>query len=148
MHVEIDQSIKVEYTSQATVLAFANGKTYTILISAQVKQRCLEHLRQRNIGVPRRQIRLFSAALFLLLREHMDEITTVTIDREYTGHDSQIKDHLVNLFRRTGRQIEADQIRFGNIGKKAAAHCVTIDTFRGRRKPDRIIGEKELLAEL
>jgi hypothetical protein len=112
MHIEIDQSIKVEYTGQATVLAFANGKTYTILISAQVKRRCLELLQQRHVGAPRRQIRLFTAALFLLLKDHLHLISVITIDREYVGHDALIKDYLLNRFRRAGYQIEADQIQF------------------------------------
>lgn len=76
MHIEIDQSIKIEYTSQETVLAFANGKIFTILIPARVKRLCLAYLRQKHIGSPRLQIRLFAAVLFLLLKDHIHQITS------------------------------------------------------------------------
>lgn len=38
MQIEIDQSGKIEDTRKDTVLAFSNGKNYSILIPAEVKR--------------------------------------------------------------------------------------------------------------
>ena len=148
MYIEVDQSIKVEYTSQDTILAFANGESYAIRIPAKVKKSCLTYLRQQKVGPPRRQIRIFTAGLFFLLKNHINHVTAVTIDREYMGHDHRIKDSLLNRFRRAGYQVSPHKIQFGHIGKQSSAHVVAIETYRKKRKPDYTVTEEEMLAEL
>jgi len=45
MHVEVDQSGKVENTRVDTVLAFSNGMNHAILVSAKVKRIVTKQLR-------------------------------------------------------------------------------------------------------
>jgi hypothetical protein len=148
MRVEIDQSGRFEYTQQDTVLAFANGLSHSILISARTKRACIEKMRTKGIKPPRLQALLFSTALFLMLRNHSRQISLITIDREYYGNERVIKGHLVNLFERAGTPIDPDIIRFDLIGRRSPAHQVAIETFRGKRKPNRVVSDAELLAEL
>ena len=84
----------------------------------------------------------------LLLRDQAQEIALAVVDVEYTGHDREIKQHLLNLLRRSGRPISADRISFQHVGKKSPAHRLAIETLRGERPPDRLVSLEELLAEL
>jgi hypothetical protein len=47
MKVEVDQSGKIGDTKVPTVLAFSNGKKFTVLISAKVKRECILHVRKK-----------------------------------------------------------------------------------------------------
>ncbi len=72
LKLEVDQSGKIE-TSHHTVLAYANGQRYAVLIPARVKREVLSRLRQRGLSHSLAAIRVFAAALWLLPE---DVITT------------------------------------------------------------------------
>lgn len=146
--VEIDQSGKLEDTRVATVVALSDGIHRSVLIPARVKRECIAVLRAQGRAVPTALARLFATALYFLLRDQAREIALAIVDVEYTGHDREIKQHLLNLLRRSGRPISADRISFQHIGKKSPAHRLAIETLRGERPPDRLVSLEELLAEL
>jgi hypothetical protein len=148
MHVEVDQSVKLENTAKATVIALANGKTHIIVIPASVKVVCIERLRSRGIESFRQITMLFATSLYLLLKEHMGELQQIVVDVEYQGHTEFIKSHLMNLFRRDGLIVRSDQIVFAHVGKESPAHKTAILVTRRKRRPDRIISEEEILQEL
>src|SRR5436309_2945288 len=107
--VEVDQSGKIEETNQNTVLAFSNDAKYSILISSAVKQECLRVLREHGLTGQTLYTQLFTAVLYFLLRGHLDNLSCVIVDTEYVGKDAEIRQHLLNLFRRGGYRIEASQ---------------------------------------
>lgn len=146
--VEVDQSgRKVERTDKETIVAFANGNDRAILIPADVKREAIQELRRRRKAGSLKYL-LFATALYLLLKDDIEDIDQVTIDIEYRGYESQIKEHLLNLLRRAGKRVESYQIHFDRITKKSPAHKVAIQTFRGQRKPDHVVTREELLREL
>ena len=76
MQVEVDQSGKVEQTNKVTVLAFANGVEWSILISASQKRKVLAVLKERR---PQWSTRLtivyvFSVLVYLLVKDHIEVI--------------------------------------------------------------------------
>ena len=144
--VEVDQSGKVEDTRVDTVLAFSDGVSGSILIPAQVKREAFVRLRRDYSNRERLLSMLFATGLFLLLSEHWDHFASVALDNEYTGRESFIKLHLLNLVRRSGIRTQRG-IWFTYIGKRSRAHKLAIAVFRGKKKPDRVIGLEELLAE-
>lgn len=148
--VEVDQSGKIEDTATSTVLAFANGHSYAILIPATVKRSCLHTLRQRGKTGKSLYRRLFTKALFLLLKDHITEIVVVTVDEEYTGYSAQIKQELLRLLWASGLTVDPNQIRFGLIQRgrrdNPPAHNKAYAVHRGNEKPDRVITVGELLA--
>lgn len=146
--VEVDQSGKIEDTRVATVVAFSDGIQQAVLVPAQVKRECITVLRAKGKGKPAVLARLFATVLYLLLKEHVDDIALAVIDVEYVGHSRDIKQHLLNLLRRGGHAISADRIVFRRIGKKSPAHRLAIDTLRGNRIPDRYVTLEEILAEM
>jgi hypothetical protein len=68
LHIEVDQSGKVERTNVDTVLAFSDGKSAALLIPAEVKRVCLEVLRRGGRRKTTIVLRIFVAGLFLLLQ--------------------------------------------------------------------------------
>ena len=146
--VEVDQSGKFEDTRQNTVLAFANGITWSMLIPKAEKRVCLAALREQGVSEsPAVIARLFATALFFLLQEHLSQIYRAVIDIEYTGNEAQIKEHLLNLLHRAGKKAEAHQIHFWRIGKQSPAHEAAILTLQGNRKPNRVLSSEEVLRE-
>ena len=69
------------------------------------------------------------------------------IDIEYFGKEAQIKEHLINLLRRAGCVVHADQIQFQRIGKRSPAHVLALETLRGHSKPDLVLSKEDLLGE-
>jgi hypothetical protein len=148
MHVEVDQSGKVEDTATDTVLAFANGEHFAILIRAREKRICLHALRARGKTGKSIYRLLFATALFLLLKNHVRWLHLITIDVEYVGGEANIKEHVLNLLRRDGNLVDTQQIQFTRIGKKSPAHTRAYTVHRGDRKPDLIVTADDLLREL
>ncbi|MBM4466294.1 MAG: hypothetical protein FJ014_12195 [Chloroflexi bacterium] len=147
MHVQVDQSVKIGDTKDPTVLAFSDTESFSILIPARVKRACLRELRGWGKSGTTLYLQLFAAALFLLLKGHLDRITLITIDLEYPGHSPDIKEHLLNLFARAGFSVSGEMIRFQRIGKRSPAHDKALYTLRGELRPDRTITTEELLAQ-
>jgi len=146
MDITIDQSNKIEYTSQDTVIAYANGKKKSLLIKAKDK-RILEKLfRQANkpdIFV----YKTFAILLFLLIKDDIKKIHSLTIDHEYWGKEPLIKNFLLQTIRKNGFVFAADAIHFGLIGKKDPSHIKAITTYRKKDKPDLIVSFKKVLKE-
>lgn len=146
MHVEVDQSGKIENTSVGTALAFSNGKSASVLIPAEAKRVCLRALRRR--GRPKMTIvlRIFAAGLFLLLQDVLKDVALVTIDQEYPGREGDIKAMLLRLIWADGKEFEREQIAFHHIGKKSAAHFKAYGVYKGLQKPDRVLTAEDILA--
>ncbi len=69
------------------------------------------------------------------------------IDMEYPGLEAVIKQRLYNLFRRAGIRLNPNQIAFGFIGKKSAAHRIALATFQRKQLPDLILAVEDVLSE-
>jgi len=146
--VEVDQSGKVERTQTDTVLAFSNSRRYAIRIPATVKRAALHVLRQRHkLSASNKTfyLRLFTAGLYLLLRDHLNVLDCITVDIEYPGREADIRGMLLPLMRRTDPQYPSDRIVFHRVGKKSPAHSLAWEVHRGKRRADRVITEKEFL---
>ena len=140
----IDQSGKLEYTSQDTVLAYANDHQRAVLIKSEDKQQIQNLFRQVNkpdIFV----YKTFAALCLYLLRPNLKKHHQIVIDTEYWGREVLIKNFLINMMRDHGFPLPKDSISFTSIGKKNQAHQVAIQTFRGQGQPDKIVTYGELL---
>ncbi len=146
--VEVDQSGKVERTQTDTILAFSNSRRYAIRIPATVKRAALHVLRQRHKPSASRKtfyLRLFTAGLYLLLRDHLNVLDHIIVDTEYAGREADIRGMLLSLIRRTDPQYPSDRIVFRQVGKKSPAHSLTWEVHRGKYQADHVVTEKELL---
>ena len=147
MKVEVDQSGKIGDTKVPTVLAFSNGKRYAILIPATVKRECVRILRDGRKLETKLYIQLFAVGLFLLLKHDFNKLDRIAIDLEYPGHEAKIKEHLINILRRSGVTVQASKVHFERVGKKSMAHHLALATLNSKVQPNKIIRLDEIMAE-
>ena len=145
---QVDQSIKIENTSQDTVLALANDISFTVLIPANVKRICLQTLREQGVQGNPAVLRVFTAALFLLIEKKLPGLELIAIDKEYPGHDSRIKSMLMNWIRRSRPRFDPANITFIHVGKRSPAHRQAIGIVRGKALPERVLTVDEIMALL
>lgn len=138
MHIEIDQSgHKIADTKGPTVLAFSNKESNVVIIPARIKRQCLQLLRNRYRQPRIFYLRLFCAGLATLLRSHTPQITLITIDQEYKGHDGTIISFLTEYVRRFDPSFQAAKVQIRQIGKQSPAHKKALATYRALRKQQR-----------
>ncbi|MBI5301970.1 MAG: hypothetical protein HY868_07520 [Chloroflexi bacterium] len=148
---EIDQSVHIEDVRADTVLALSNDLQYAIRIPAATKRAAARALREKSkhpLSQKRIALRMFAAAVYLLLCNRIAKIKYVVIDAEYLGHEGEIKGMILAYWHREGVRVSSRQITFGHIGKKSRAHDLAIRTWRGEFKENKRITEMEFLAVL
>lgn len=149
--VEVDQSGKIEQTNTDTVLAFANGISYSIRIPARIKRSAFAYLRGHHPEVQERKmlpLRMFAAGLYLLFRSHLACLGVIRIDVEYVGREADIKALLLRLIWRDLPSFDANRIVFHHVGKGSSAHAVAAEVAKSRRIADEIISLDTLLRAL
>lgn len=144
MTYQIDQSGRVENTSKPTVVAFSNSKNKSIYISAVEKRKV--HLLFRTAKRPGIfAYKTFAILIYLLIKNHLREIKTLTIDKEYYGKEALIKKYIIELIRKGGQKYDPSNIHFSEIGKHSNAHKEAITVFRKKKKPQLVAEYKDLL---
>ena len=148
MPYEVDQSNKIE-SGGDTALALSNDKEYTIRLPAREKRAVVKAMRLQFDRLSRKliYIRLFTAALYYLLRE-LPIGRTVTIDIEYTGHEHNIKAMLFYWLRQERPDLSPDDIVSGLVGKKSPAHEKALAIYRKEAKADRTLKADDLLKQI
>ncbi len=128
-----------------TVVAVSNGFTVTIKITAEVKRQVRQTLEERGVKPNLVMIRLFVGAIVLAVRNHLAQITDLTIDEEYTGYEAVIKSLLLDRTRSLGGTLTPHNIRIVRIGKQSPAHRAAIQVKRRQVKADQTPTAKDLL---
>ncbi len=144
-NVEVDQSGKIERTQVSTVLAFSDGIEASILILAVEKRECVRKLRQRGESGGTFYLKLFAAALFLLLKDYLDRLEVITIDLEYPGKEREIRARLLGHIWKIDPGFSKEQIVFRRISKKSRAHVKALAVYRGEEVSNRKVKARELL---
>lgn len=142
MSYQIDQSGRIEYTSHDTILAIANGGSFSILLKAQEK-RLLHSIYRTYFNKNRQYVYEIFAALIYLLIINTKPNSEIIIDKEYPGKEGLIKLNILKYDQLN--QILAENIDFGLIGKKSTAHNLAYDTFRKIKQPNKIITAEEIM---
>ncbi len=142
MHIEIDQSEKIEQLNKDTYIAFSNHEQYCVKLPKDVKQEIVYEYRTKV-----RQLiqKLFSICVFCCIRDYLERKELITLDLEYAGWQDFIKRELFSLIKSTHKNFDNKIIRFGSITKDSKAHKLALRTFRGEEKPNRILTKNEVL---
>jgi len=139
---QIDQSGRIEYTSHDTVLAIANGSTYSVLLRANEK-RLLHSIFRIYFNKNRQYVyEVFSALVYILLT-HMKAKSQVLIDKEYPGKEDLIKLHILEYD--VDKILLAENIGFGLVGKKSPAHHLAYAVFKKYQNPSKIVHSQDLI---
>jgi hypothetical protein len=148
LDVEVDQSGKMNNLARDTVLAFSNDIQHAIRIPAVVKRNLVQYFRQKGKSKTRAVMLLFSAALFLLLRDALERIDRIVIAVEYEGYENEIKGWLLSHIYQVDPAFDKARVRFQRVGKESPAHQRASAVFRGQEPPDQVITEQALLSAL
>lgn len=137
MVIEIDQSGKIEETHRDTVLAFSNGKSYSIRIKAKTKRQLQKLF--RDLNRPRFfVIYIFTYGIYFLIKDFLSEIGQINIDIEYPSKEQWTLDLLDCIFKE--KQINQHPvINFKLIGRRSKAHLISIYSSRNKKAKDKII---------
>ena len=146
--VEVDQSGKIEDLGVDTVLAFSNGLSRTIRLPASIKRVGLDFLRRRGTPPKTRYLRMLAAGLYLLLREDLSRLAFITVDVEFAGREGDLQGMLMTLIWRDLPRFPGDRLAFYRIGRRSPAHHLALETYRGRRPPDKVVTEAEFIERL
>jgi len=142
----VDMSAKVEQWSRDSAVAISNGKSKAILVPSRVKQ----HLRQLLVdryGGKSLEYRVMAILIYLLLKEELEDIIQVVIDRDYTGEniEATIRNLLLNLIRQDMPRLSGSYIRFENIeGSKADKLARRV--YEGKAIPQSVVTIAEIEA--
>lgn len=148
MHIEIDQSGKVEETNRITVIAFSNHITKAVVIPAAVKRECIERLRRGGRNKQTFVFQIFAAGIFCLIEEHIHQLERIIIDTEYPGREGDIKGMLLNAIFRIRPDFPKQSIVFSQVGKKSGSHFKAYGVFTGKQKADRRLTLEDILGAL
>lgn len=132
MKYQIDQSGKIEHTSQVTVVAVANGRVKSIQIGAGEKQKLIKIMRVLDYPNKSYVLKIFAGLIFLLLRG--EKISIVEIDKEYPGYEGIIKNMILQLYGKF--HFKTPEILFVLVGKESKAHKIALSTFQKKIKAD------------
>jgi len=139
MTYQIDQSNKIENTAKTTYLALTNSKTFITSISAKDKQTLKLYFRELERPLI---FRLFTFSV--LCAKVMIKLNneSIQIDREYKGHEVDIKSFITQILTIWGHEIPS--ISFTEIGKGAKAHAAAYKAAEKKQKGE-VVTSKEVL---
>jgi hypothetical protein len=139
MRVEIDQSGRVEDLSSGTAVAFTNGCSGAIYITAGEKRIVTRYLKSKIVFFQNYAPLFFAALVCLLINRK--PFGSILIDEEYTGKFSIIEKKIVGQFGAS----KVVNIAFGRIGKRSPAHNLAINTLRNKGRGAARISAKNVI---
>jgi len=145
MHIEIDTGSRLDQ-SGATTFGFSDKIQRAIRLKQRVRDQCLQALGGEKLS---KELRVFSACVYILIKDHLEEIEEVIIDNEYYGHERDIKKILLNLiWKHSDPNFSEKRIKVESIGKRRPAHEVAWKTLKGKRRADKVVQVQEILGLL
>ncbi len=141
MHIEVDQSGKVELLSHDTIIACSNDNQNSIMIPRKIKQSL--YYNHKNI-ISQLKYKLFCIGVYYCIERFLTKSKLITIDDEYHGKNILVKSILISYIRKKYPNFDERLIRFGQVTKKSNAHHIAIETFRQEHKPNETLNEEQI----
>jgi hypothetical protein len=146
MRVEVDSSGIWGDQARPTVFAFSNRLRWAIWIGPEVKRACIQEVREREGRVTVNDyVRLYAISAFLLLRDHLGQMSEIILDQELQKKMGMVRSILVELIGDIDPELARLPIRVRRIGKTSRAHGLANAVYRGEREPDRRVRAEEIL---
>lgn len=145
MSYQIDQSGKIEQTSQNTVISLANSKQKTIILKSKHKRILLKIY--QKAGKPKIfSIQVFATLIYILITKSKASDGLILIDKEYPGHENNIRNYILQLASKNPRlSLKSEDIRFVLVGKSSNAHLLGHQSWK-KGIADFNITSKEILS--
>ena len=145
MKIKIDTGSRLDQSGDTT-FAFSNNTQKAILLRQAVRDECFQKLRGKKLN---KELRIFSACVYLLIKDRLNKIREIKIDKEYPGHENEIKWIILNMIKRDFFDPEERiTIKFERVGKKSRVHLIAWRTFRREKTVDKIINTQDIISAL
>jgi len=143
MQAEVDTGSRLDQSGDTT-FGFSDDIQRAILLRQTTRNECLWKLTGRKLS---KELRLFSACVYLLIKDYLDYLDEIKIDNEYPGHEGDIKRYLANIIRTyyPHTRFNEEYIKVASIGKNRPAHEVAWKTLRKKREVDKVLNTQEIL---
>jgi hypothetical protein len=141
MKYQIDQSGKIEQTSLNTIIALANDKQYSLLLSKKSKRILQQFFRVQNKSQV--FIYLTFAILVTIILKEVKPKNKVIIDSEYPGHEALIKNIIKNTLKQFN--ISTPPLEFNLVGKSSPAHDLAAKVAHNKKKANKKVSLEEVL---
>lgn len=141
MHIEVDQSGKVELLSVDTIIACSNDNQNSVKISKKLKQSIYYNYKNK---ISQLRYKLFCIGIYYCVEKFLAKSKLITIDDEYHGRNNLVKSILISYIKKKYSDFDEKLIRFDQITKNSNAHHVAIETFRQEHKPNDILTEEQI----
>lgn len=122
---QIDQSIKIENTNKTSYVCLANGKCLVSSISSRNKKELKLFFRELEKPLI---FKLFTFSVLCAKIIIKLKVNSVSIDKEYPGHERQIKSFIVQILEIEGTSEPI--IDFTLVGKNSSAHKGGYNAFK------------------
>ena len=142
MHIEVDQSGKIEQFNKDTYIAFSNDEQHCIKLPKNIKQQISFEYRRK---VHQLIQKAFAISIYYCLENYLSNKRLIRIDEEYPGWESFIKRELVNLIKNKHANFDKDVIAFNKITKDSRAHKLALRSYREEERPNRILNKGNIL---
>lgn len=143
MQIEVDTGSRLDQSGDTT-FAFSDDIQKVILLKQTIRDECLKELEGRKLS---KELRIFSACIYLLIKDCLDCLDEIKIDKEYPGHEGEIKRYLANIIKthHSHTRFKEEYIRMASIGKRGSAHKVAWRSLRKKRKIDKVLNTQDIL---
>ena len=142
MHIEIDQSGKIEQLNKDTYIAFSNDEQYCIKLPKKIKQEISFTYRSK---IEQLIQKVFAICVYHCLMNYISNKRLITIDQEYPGWEPFIKRELISLIKNKYTSFDKDIIVFDIITKESKAHKLALRSYREEEKPNKILNKEDIL---
>lgn len=148
MRIEIDTGSRLDQSGDTT-FALSDDIQRAILLKQTVRDECLNTLTGRRLS---KELRVFAACVYRLVEDYLDQLDELKIDKEYPGHEGEVKRYLVNIIRTHhdiyATQFDEEKIKISSITKRSRAHKVAWRALHKERKADRTLQTNDILSLL
>jgi hypothetical protein len=131
----VDLSAKLEQWTKDSIVVLSNGSFTALRITKESKQQARQVLVERY-GRRTVRYRLLAILIYLLIQDHLEQIDTLYIDRDYEGAEAEatIKNLLLHLLRRNGYERQASFVHFANV-RGSVADTMARRIYLGKESP-------------
>ena len=143
----VDVSGRLEKSNREnSAVAFSNHMEAAIYVPGNIRWEVYQTL--GYMGIPRRWrgVRIYVAAIYLLLEDYLEQLDRIVIDDELPGWGNEIKRQLLLLVWQRCPNFGATQIDVRLIGEHSRADRLAWNVRTKRCKPNKKITFRELMS--
>ncbi len=147
---EVDTSGRIEDVEVPTTATIFAGLHFSLLLPPNEKKKALKMISKKypKWGELRCRVCLYSLLVFYLIRDHVEKMEKIVIDREYKGYSAYMKGFLLRLLRENDVEVKKEKLVIMPLDRESQAIKMSSKVYRGDSIPDWIVSAEEIVAPI